>query len=168
MAPDLTQLIVRDATEEDLDALHALRPGPVLHSDRVRGAAVDRYRYLVAELDERLVGCVMLYFRAEPGWDRVHQMPMMMDLFVADDVRSLGIGTAMVAAVEEFVMARGIGHLYLRVEPDRNPRAFALYKRLGYQPLQSKPYHDSYRFVDARGNVTEGVEWVVDMRKWLA
>ena len=165
---DLTQLIVRDAMPEDLDALGALRPLGVLHADRIRKAHPDSYRYFVADLDEQIIGSVMLYFRAEPGWDRRDQMPLMMDLFVAPAMRSQGIGAAIVAAVEEFAVAKGYGHLYLRVEPERNPRAFALYKRLGYQPLQQEPYEDPFRFVDSSGKVQEGVEWVVDMRKWLA
>jgi GNAT superfamily N-acetyltransferase len=165
---DLTQLMVRDAMDEDLHALNLLRPLGVLHADRIRGAAPDRYRYLVAQLDDQIVGMVMLYFRAEPGWDRQHQMPLMMDLFVTPPMRSRGIGVAMITAVEEFAVVKGYGHLYLRVEPDRNPRAFALYKRLGFQPLQAKPYEDAFHFVDSSGRVQEGVEWVVDMRKWLA
>ncbi len=110
----------------------------------------------------------MLCFHADPGWQRQNQLPLLMDLFVAPDHRSQGIGAAMVAAVEEFALAKGYGHLYLHVEPDRNPRAFALYKRLGFQPLQSQPYESPFRFADSAGNVQEGVEWVVDMRKWLA
>lgn len=167
-ALDLTQLILRDAKDDDIDALNALRPAPIQHADRIRNAAHGRYRYLVAEMRHELVGFVLVYFRAEPGWDRAGQMPMMMDLFVPERFRSRGVGTAIIAGVERIVMDAGFGHLYLRVEPDRNARAFSLYKRLGYQPLQSTPYEDSYRFVDSSGKVTEGVEWVIDMRKWLA
>jgi GNAT superfamily N-acetyltransferase len=165
---DLSQLIVRDAMHEDLDALNAIRPMGVLHADRIRGSAPDRYRYLLAGMNDEIIGMVMLYFRPEMGWDRQHQMPLMMDLFVIPAMRSHGIGAAMVTAVEEFALVKGYGHLYLRVEPERNPRAFALYKRLGFQALQSTPYEDWHHFVDSSGKVQEGVEWVVDMRKWLA
>ena len=165
---DLTQLLVRDATEEDLDALEALRPLGARHGDHIRAAHPARSRYLLADLDEQIVGTVLLYFTPEAGWDRRDQLPLMLDLWVPEHLRSQGIGTALVAGAEQFAMAAGFGHLYLRVEPDRNPRAFALYKRLGYQALQNQPYEDSHHFVDSAGNVHEGVEWVVDMRKWLA
>src|SRR4051812_11670653 len=66
---DLEQLVVRNAMAEDLDALNALRPLGVLHADRIRGASADRYRYLVAEMADEIVGMVMLYFRPEMGWD---------------------------------------------------------------------------------------------------
>lgn len=165
---DLTQLIIRDAAEEDLPALDALRPLGALHADRIRAAAPDRFRYFLADYAGRIVGTAVLCYRAETNWQRPNQLPLVMDLFVASDMRSQGIGAALMAAIEEFAVAKGYGHLYLHVEPERNPRAFALYKRLGYQPLQSKPYEDPFRFVDSAGNVREGVEWVVDMRKWLA
>ena len=45
--------------------------------------------------------------------------------------------------------------------------AVALYQRLGYCPLQAKPYPDLYHRVDEQGNVHEGVELIVDMQKWL-
>ena len=165
---DLTQLVVRDAMPEDLDALEALRPLGARHGDQVRAAHPAKFRYLVADHDGELVGTVMLYLDAEPGWDRRHQMPLLLDLWVPERFRSQGIGTALIAAAEQFVIAAGFGHVYLRVEPDRNPRAFTLYKRLGYQALQTTPYEDHFRFVDSSGKVHEGVEWVVDMRKWLA
>ena len=165
---DLTQLIVRDAIPEDLEALDAMRPLGVLHADRVRMSHPARYRYLLADLDGKIVGSVLLYFRAEVGWDRRDQMQLMLDLFVSPEMRDHGIGTALVSAVEQFCLTKGYGHLYLRVDPDRNARAFNLYKRLGFQPLQSKPYEDPCRFVDSTGKVTEGVEHVIDMRKWLA
>jgi len=165
---DLTQLIVRDALPEDEEAMAAMRPLGVMHADRIRQAHPDRFRYLIADLDGKLVGSALLYFRAEPGWDRRDQMPLLLDLFVPPEMRQHGVGTALICAVEQFCMVKGYGHLYLRVDPDRNPRAFNLYKRLGFQPLQSKPYEDPYRFVDSSGKVSEGVEWVIDMRKWLA
>ncbi|HEX8524665.1 MAG TPA: GNAT family N-acetyltransferase [Tepidisphaeraceae bacterium] len=168
MPLDLTQLIVRDALEEDLPALDRLRPFGVVHADRIRTAHPERARYLVADLDDEIVGTVMLYFRADSGWDRASQMPLLMDLFVPERFRSQGIGTALIAAVEQFCLIKGLGHLYLRVDPERNPRAFNLYKRLGFQALQSKPYEDAYQLVDSSGKVHEAVEHVVDMRKWLA
>ena len=168
MSFDLTQLLVRDALPEDLEALDALRPLGVLHADRIRMAHPKRYRYLLADLDEKIAGTALLYFQPEMGWDRRQQVPLLLDLFVPENMRSQGIGTALISATEQFCLAAGYGHLYLRVDPDLNPRAFNLYKRLGFQPLQSQPYPDPYRFTDSTGKVTEGIEHVIDMRKWLA
>lgn len=47
-------------------------------------------------------------------------------------LRSLGIGTALIAALEQRVRQRGLTSAWLGVETD-NPRARALYERLGYE-----------------------------------
>ncbi len=62
----------------------------------------------------------------------------------------------------------GYRHLYLAVAPVDNPRAFALYQRLGYQPLQLEPYHMAWEFTDSAGLTHSGEEWVVDMVKPLS
>ena len=50
------------------------------------------------------------------------------------ELRGLGIGTHLVGALEARVRARGIESAWLGVELN-NPRARALYKRLGYEPF---------------------------------
>lgn len=62
---------------------------------------------------------------------------------------------------------RGFSAVYLQVQPERTPHVVELYQKLGYQPLQSKPYPDPYHTVDDEGNVREGTEMIVDMRKLL-
>jgi hypothetical protein len=64
-------------------------------------------------------------------------------------------------------VAAGYGQLYLRVDPLNNPRAYALYQRLGYQPLQSEPYRKAWQFQDSAGQVQRGEDWAVDMVKLL-
>ena len=48
-----------------------------------------------------------------------------------------------------------------------NPRAFALYQRLGYEPQDKEPVEDRWDFVDGDGVRHRGVEFVVHMRKAL-
>lgn len=48
--------------------------------------------------------------------------------------QSLGVGTGLVAALEERILDRGLTRAELAVEAD-NPRAAALYRRLGYRTL---------------------------------
>ena len=73
----------------------------------------------------------------------------------------------MLRALEQSARERGFTAVYLQVELDRNPKAVDLYRKLGYQPMSAKPYKDLYRNVDENGNVTEGEEMVIDMKKWL-
>jgi hypothetical protein len=44
---------------------------------------------------------------------------------------------------------------------------YALYQRLGYQQLQTKPYLMRWAFTDSAGIVHWAEDWVVDMVKEL-
>jgi hypothetical protein len=74
---------------------------------------------------------------------------------------------ATIRAIERFAAAAGARQLYLSVEPVYNPRAYALYQRLGYQQLQVEPYQQLWAFTDSAGMVHCGEDWVVDMVKEL-
>ena len=155
---------VRNATPADVEALTALRPPRGIHADRITQPTV---RYVVAESAGKPVGFGVIHFQGDPLWDRPEQVPLVMDLYVAPNLRGRGIGRRVLRALETSARERGFSAVYLQVEPDRNPKAVELYRKLGYQPLQSRPYKDLYRFVDDQGNVTEGEEMVIDMKKWL-
>ena len=72
-----------------------------------------------------------------------------------------------VRAMEHIASEAGYGQLYISVEPLNNPRAYALYRRLGYQQEQSEPYQKIWEFQDSQGQVHHGEDWVVDMVKQL-
>ncbi|MFI5659951.1 GNAT family N-acetyltransferase [Streptomyces sp. NPDC051684] len=59
-------------------------------------------------------------------------------LAVHPALQSCGIGTVLVAAAEQRIMDRGLRWAELGVE-ERNPRARALYERLGYIAYDSRP-----------------------------
>ena len=141
-----------------------MRPPRGLHSDRVDA---EGKHYVLAEVDGRPAGFGVIYFRGDPMWERPEQVPLVMDVWVAPNLRNRGIGSRMIRALEQTARERGFPCVYIQVQADKNPRAVALYQRLGYQPLQSKPYPDFYHHVDEHGNVKEGVELIVDMKKWL-
>jgi ribosomal protein S18 acetylase RimI-like enzyme len=63
---------------------------------------------------------------------------------VRRDLRSRGIGTALMEAAESHVCDRGFGAIVLGVE-DWNPRARQLYERLGYEAFA----HDEFKYVGA-------------------
>ena len=58
-------------------------------------------------------------------------------LAVHEHLQSLGLGTRLVTALEKRVRGRGRGTARLTVEHD-NPRARALYRRLGYREVGSR------------------------------
>ena len=96
---------------------------------------------VVAESDGQVIAFALLTF-----WRDVSEIG---DLIVTPDQRSQGVGSAMIAHLIEAARERGI----VRVEIGAalsNPRALALYKRLGFVP---------HRTVEL--DLGEGVETVV-------
>jgi len=160
-------VVVREARPADLEALTDLRPPRGLHEDRVPAGADDGKQYVLAEVEGRPAGFGVIYFRGDPMWERPERVPLVMDLWVAPDLRSRGIGRRVLETLEQTARHRGFPCVYVQVQADKNPRAVSLYRRLGYRPLQSKPYRDFFHEVDDQGNVHEGTELIVDMQKWL-
>jgi ribosomal protein S18 acetylase RimI-like enzyme len=158
---------VRDAVAGDADALAALSGTRAMHADRIREAMLNWMDYLVAEREGRAVGFGLLVYTVPPDWDRAEHAPVVVNLYVHSECRSRGIGSAILREMEARARLQGCPAIYLRVESENNPRAFALYKRLGFEPLQDKPFFDPYRFTDSDGNLHQGVEWNVEMVKRL-
>ena len=81
------------------------------------------------------------------------------DLYVQPKFRSQGIGTQIIKRCEQLVRGAGYNKLGLAVNPDLNPRAYALYQRLGYYAISQDKYLDG---------IYNGVEdWVIDLEKDL-
>jgi ribosomal protein S18 acetylase RimI-like enzyme len=72
-------------------------------------------------------------------------------LVVHDALQSCGIGTVLIKATEERIRARGLHRAELGVE-DSNPRAHALYERLGYRAFGREP--DSWDQAAPDGTIT--------------
>ncbi len=158
---------IRDAADADLDELQAMGGTRAMHVDRIREAQLGWMHYLVGVARGRVVGNGMIYYTAMPGWDHPEHVPLVVALYVRPDLRSRGIGTSLIGQMAGRAARRGFRAMYLRVEPENNPRAFGLYRRLGFEALQSEPFRDPYHFVDSEGNLHEGVEWNVEMVKRL-
>lgn len=82
---------------------------------------------------------------------------------VHPELRSLGIGAYLVAALEARVRARGIDSVWLGVEPDN--RARALYERLGYEAFAEET--DGWETEDANGRRYHKETLLVLMRRRL-
>ena len=95
----------------------------------LQAAYADEMAVLVIALPNgRLVATGAVDFRPDPA---VGELTM---LAVHEHLQSLGLGTRLVAALEKRVSARGLSRARLTVEHD-NPRARALYQRLGYREV---------------------------------
>ncbi len=168
----LNNILVRDAEEADVPALTAIKGegSEAVNRDRLRDAKGPGLRFLVLTVDQEVIAFVCLVFRRPAYWsdgNDTRHLPQIVDLQVKETKRGQGYGSQFVGALERLAVEAECGELYLRVEPLNNPRAYALYRRLGYQQLQSEPYQDIWEFRDSSGQVHRGEDWVVDMVKQL-
>ena len=135
VSTNVAAIMVRDAEEADVSALTAIKGAGTesLHRDRLRDAQLPSFRYLVLVADQELIGFACLVMRRPASWSDAgdtRHLPQIVDLRVKEAQRGRGYGSAFVGAIERIASA-GYRQLYLGVEPLSNPRAYALYQRLG-------------------------------------
>ena len=168
MPAETKNVIIRDAREEDVPTLGAFKEGETFHRDRLRDADGAALRYLVAEIDGQVVAHGLLALKQPATWPKMKHLPQMIDLFVRPDLRSRGIGRALIARMEVLARAAGCAEMRLGVDPDNNPRALALYRALGYIAIDTKPVRDRWEYIDSAGVRHGGVEWIIHMKKPLS
>jgi GNAT superfamily N-acetyltransferase len=131
----MSQVEVRPIDRKDMDELLPLIAGYQTfygaEPDGERNRTFSRFLHpsdegllLGAWVDGRLAGFATLYwfFSSTKAADSV----LMNDLFVRDDVRSAGIGRALIASALDEVRRRGAAHLEWFTAPD-NAKAQRLY-----------------------------------------
>jgi RimJ/RimL family protein N-acetyltransferase len=108
---------------------------------RHRDAAV-----LVAETNGTVIGRLSIARDSHPASEHVADLGVMVDR----EHRRRGVGTALMAAAEEWARGAGIRKIELHVFPHNEP-ALALYERLGYarEGLRRNHYRRPDGFVDA-------------------
>lgn len=167
---DLSNVHVRDASAEDLTALTRLKQSEAVHRDRLQDAQSPTFRYMVLDRAGEVIGFACLVFARPQAWSDAHDtshLPQLVDVQIAPALRSRGYGACLINALEQLAAGSGSREIFLAVDPLSNPRAYALYERLGYRPLQANPYMKHWEFVDSGGNLHSGNDWTVDMVKSL-
>ena len=113
-----------------------------------------------------VIGFVCLVFR-RPEDEGALYMPHIDDLRLTEEYRGRGYGTAFIHELERIADEAGYQDIYISVEPRENPRAHALYRRLGYEQLQDEPYLSTWNYRTADGEIHQGSIWIVDMVKQI-
>jgi len=140
---------------EDVERLEEAMPSGLsrFHERRLARQQQGTSTYLIAWMDEVPVG------HAEVRWSgceatevrqRFADCPEINALEVwPERLRSRGIGTALIAEAERQAVGRGLGWIGLGVADD-NPRAAALYLRLGFGEIGCR-YLDRWEIVTEAG-----------------
>lgn len=121
----------RVATEEDREwsarLMASMDPWLRLgrnYEERLAKCGHPEYTLLIAESGQGRAGCALLHPRGVAG------SPYLASIAVTPEERGAGAGTALVAYAEEYY--EGARFMFLCVS-SFNPRARALYERLGYE-----------------------------------
>ncbi|MFB6812955.1 GNAT family N-acetyltransferase [Streptomyces sp. NPDC056347] len=162
MAEIRMALSVRELTRADLpscgwtgDAMHVRQL-----ADQLRRAEAGEIDYLAVCTPVGLpVAVGGVDYTVKEGAGEIWQ------LGVHPALRSCGIGTLLIRSAERRISARGLTRAELGVEED-NPRARALYERLGYQAYGRGP--DSWDVVAEDGSIRRYETMCTMMRRDLA
>ncbi|GAA2517237.1 GNAT family N-acetyltransferase [Streptomyces longisporus] len=143
----------------DVVLLDEYMPSPGLtsfHARRFARQEAGDCTYLLAWLEGRPVGHTELRWIGCEAPEVAVDCPEIGGLGVwPEHLRSRGIGTRLIRAAEELARERALPVVGIGVGRD-NPRAAALYARLGYRPVTD--YLDRYTYVDADGAERECVD----------
>ncbi|WP_018506095.1 GNAT family N-acetyltransferase [Parafrankia discariae] len=147
---------IRECREQDLELLEVrISSGGQTRQHAIRFERQQRglSTYLIAWVDSIPVGTGEILWQgcsAPEVIQRYSQCPELNGLAVWPvELQSQGTGTAVVRAAEALAHDRGYQQIGLGVADD-NPRAAALYQRLGYQETGCR-YLDRYHYLDDHG-----------------
>jgi GNAT superfamily N-acetyltransferase len=146
---------IRECREEDVPLLDRHMPPPgegFAHAPRYARHCDGTSTFLVAWLGDRPVGSCEIRWEGctAPEVTAVHpRCPEVSGLGVwPGTLRERGVGEALIGTAERLALGRDRDSIGLGVAKN-NPRAEALYKRLGYHPLT--PYLDCWSYEDSSG-----------------
>lgn len=162
----LDRPFIRAASDQDMLGLLGIKPDEILHRDRLERQERGHAAYLLAgDATHAALGFVLLKWH---GDGHAREYPILEDLLVREEFRGLGLGTRLITQAENLCRQRGVAQVGLGVNSADNPRAYALYGRLGYRESGEPAQFDVYAEIDEDGQRRLYENWCVHMVKDLA
>jgi ribosomal protein S18 acetylase RimI-like enzyme len=129
-------VVIRECTAGDLHLLEQRMPtgGHDAHAHHFAQQQAGTRTYLIAWQETLPVGCCLILWdgcAAAEVRTLLREAVEISSVHVRPDARGRGIGTALIHDAEQRITARGRTFITIGVSVD-NPRAAALYSRLGY------------------------------------
>lgn len=158
--PTSLMLDIRPLTKDEIPLLDAHLDVERLagrHRDRFTQQQDGRLTYLIAWLDGVPIGHTMVRWEGTTDTfvaERISACAHVEDLFVMPELRSQGIGTRILGHGERLAAERGFERIGLAVGID-NPRARALYERLGYVDTGFGAFEIGGTYTDRHGQKRE-------------
>lgn len=169
------ELRIGRATRADLPRLNRTFNTEYLrtHSDDLEAQERGELSFLVAWIGNYPVAHAFVNWSG-PRSDQIKphypECPEVYRLTVLKQYRSKGIGSSLLKACRDEALQRGCTQIGLGVDFD-NPRAGALYERLGFTPSSVTHYVDQYQFLNEDGiveNVSKPGMWLIKTLSDLA
>lgn len=113
-------------------------PEPFVHYRRRfidRAALFSDHQLLVAEHDQQVIGCVALAVKRTHIGGRPVSVGYIFDVRTHPDVRRHGIGAALLAAVDDYLIRRDVDGAYGHIETG-NIASLRLFEKLGYERVR--------------------------------
>ncbi len=140
---------------------------PGTHWKRLERQERGEGLYLIAWIDERPVGHLLLKWGDSPLSPESSLWPTLSDISVHLNYRSRGIGSQLMEHAEQIAARRGCRQVWLSVALD-NPRARALYERRGYRQTSLDTHVSRWPYLDEHGQERWQEETCVRLEKSLS
>lgn len=155
------KLEIRQITEKDIGRLKGLfKPAyGRTFADDLNDQDAGLISILIAKRNRTPIGYSYISWAGarDPEVRRqVPDVPEFYRLLVIEPARSLGAGSALIEFIEAMALERGFSTMGLGVAHD-NPRAAALYQRLGYREVVPE-YFDRYTYQDSSGQLQHAAD----------
>jgi GNAT superfamily N-acetyltransferase len=162
-----TEIRIRPAIASDIDQLCKIRNNPTQFERYLEECDGERCHFLVAEVNGAAVGFGLVYLDVTKTGRRKALLPKLSDLYVDEQYRGRGVGSALILARETLAEEYGHVEIFVSIDPEESPEMIRLAKKLGYAPIQAEPYWTTGVFYDRDDKPYEKRYSRIDFRKNL-